>query len=214
MGSMSEHTSTPRRAHIVTAHPDSSSLTLAVASRIASELQAQGIPTSIEDLSATGFDPRMTVGDLDTYRAALEGRIVAPPADVLAQQRLVEDAGALVLVFPVYWWSVPAQVKGWIDRVVTAGWAWGLTRTGRERSVFADRPVHLVALTASDQDHYVRDGYDVAMEAQLRHGVLEYCRTGDGRLHWLWDAEGQPAQALEQARSVAAEVRESLERRA
>ena len=37
------------------------------------------------------------------------------------QQRL-DRADALVLVYPIYWWSFPAQLKGWIDRVFIQDW--------------------------------------------------------------------------------------------
>jgi putative NADPH-quinone reductase len=46
-----------------------------------------------------------------------------PPADVLAEQARIDRADALVLVFPIYWWSLPGLLKGWIDRVFVNGWA-------------------------------------------------------------------------------------------
>ncbi len=41
----------------------------------------------------------------------------SPPADVLAEQARIDRADTLVLVYPIYWWSMPALLKGWIDRV-------------------------------------------------------------------------------------------------
>ena len=42
----------------------------------------------------------------------------AVPAMVfqLCQQARIERADALAFVFPVWWWSFPAVLKGWIDR--------------------------------------------------------------------------------------------------
>ena len=44
-------------------------------------------------------------------------------ADVLAEQARIDRADTLVLVYPIYWWSMPALLKGWIDRVFSNGWA-------------------------------------------------------------------------------------------
>ncbi|MFJ6076038.1 NAD(P)H-dependent oxidoreductase [Streptomyces sp. NPDC093065] len=37
--------------------------------------------------------------------------------------RRVEVADRLAFIYPVYWWGMPAMMKGWIDRVFTEGWA-------------------------------------------------------------------------------------------
>nr|VUD28973.1 NAD(P)H oxidoreductase YRKL [Raoultella sp. NCTC 9187] len=54
----------------------------------------------------------------------------ATPAEVVAEQSRIDKADALVLVFPVYWWSMPGLLKGWIDRVFSNGWAYEETADG------------------------------------------------------------------------------------
>jgi NAD(P)H dehydrogenase (quinone) len=49
------------------------------------------------------------------------------PKDVLDQQEKVKRADALAFISPVYFVGFPAMLKGWIDRVFTLGFAFGLT---------------------------------------------------------------------------------------
>ena len=47
---------------------------------------------------------------------------------------------ALAFVFPVWWWSLPATTKGWIDRVWSNGWAYG-SRKLPHRSALSHGPI-------------------------------------------------------------------------
>src|SRR5690606_10841444 len=116
-------------ALVVVANPDPRSLTHAVARRIAAGVAEGGTANSSEiaDLATEGFDPRFTANDL-----AVHLELARPTRDVLAEQARIDHADALVLVYPVYWWSMPGLLKGWIDRVFTRGWAYDY---GREAGV-------------------------------------------------------------------------------
>jgi NAD(P)H dehydrogenase (quinone) len=52
------------------------------------------------------------------------------PKDVIAQQKKVAAADALAFVAPVHFCSFPSILKGWIDRVFTLDFAFGLTSEG------------------------------------------------------------------------------------
>lgn len=128
---------------VVTAHPDPNSLTLAVARQLARALE----PSSVEiaDLAAEGFDPRFTLADRRTY---LSGGHFAP--EVLAEQRRIDGADHLVLVFPVYWWSMPALLKGWIDRVFINGWAFEIDAENGMRRNLGRLTTHLIPVAGDD----------------------------------------------------------------
>jgi len=102
-------------ALIVTAHPDQHSHTHHIVSQVAQSIAAGGHSYEIADLAAEQFDPRFIQADFEQFKS------VAPsPADVVAEQRRrLDRTDALVLVYPIYWWSFPGQLKGWIDRVFT-----------------------------------------------------------------------------------------------
>lgn len=49
------------------------------------------------------------------------------PKDVLVQQKKVANGQALAFIAPVYFVGFPAMLKGWVERVFTLGFAFGLT---------------------------------------------------------------------------------------
>jgi NAD(P)H dehydrogenase (quinone) len=178
---------------VVVAHPDPSSLTHHIASRIADEL---GSTATVADLHREGFDPRFTLADKAAYDGA-----ASPPADVLREQERLDAVTDLVLVFPVYWWSLPALLKGWIDRVFSNGWAFDYEPgSGVIRKLDRLR-VHLVPVAGSDADLYDRHGYEVAIHTQVRHGILEYCGTREGATAYVFESE-----TLESPASVEAAI--------
>ncbi|QWP75164.1 NAD(P)H-dependent oxidoreductase [Lysobacter sp. K5869] len=156
-------------ALIVLAHPDPKSLTHAVAACVGEGVRAAGHSVELADLAAEGFDPRYGQADHDAYRE------LAPlPADVRAEQARIERADAVVLVYPVYWWSMPGLLKGWVDRVFSNNWAYA-TRDGRVVGQLQRLRVHLLGLGGADERSYVKHAYDVAMKTQIDHGVFDYC---------------------------------------
>ena len=159
-------------ALIVVAHPDPASLTHAVAARLAQGIAASGPahPFEIADLAAQGFDPTFTPADV-----ALHLTQAAPPPDVLAEHARLDRADALALVYPVYWWSFPGLLKGWIDRVFTNGWAYDASADGKLVKKLQRLPVHLVAIGGADMRTYDKHGYFGAMKTQIDHGIFGYC---------------------------------------
>lgn len=167
-------------ALIVVAHPDPASLTHAIAHHVAQGI-AHGVALSgppseaphsfeVADLAAEGFDPRFTQADVDLHLTRSN-----PPADVSAEHARLDRADALVLVYPVHWWSFPALMKGWIDRVFTNGWAYDAPPDGKVVKRLQRLQVHLVASGGADMRTYARHGYFGAMKTQIDHGIFGYC---------------------------------------
>ncbi|GLK55553.1 NAD(P)H dehydrogenase (quinone) [Methylopila capsulata] len=188
------------RSLIVFAHADPASLTHAVAARIAEGVVSTDAANVVEmaDLSAEGFDPRFSAADLALFR-----RQAGPPPDVLAEQARIDRADALVLVYPVYWWSMPGQLKGWIDRVFTNGWAYDETPDGGLVKHLGRLRVHLVGIGASDAGTYERRGYANAMRTQIDHGIFDFCGAQVATSEFLLaGGESFPASALDRARAI------------
>ena len=95
------------------------------------------------------------------------------PKDALAQQEKVAAADALAFIAPVHFCSFPAILKGWIDRVFTYGFAFGLTSDGWHGDIDGRIPLlhHQRALimtsTIFDQSAYdagIRDAISKVMD--------------------------------------------------
>ncbi|KQQ52647.1 NAD(P)H-dependent oxidoreductase [Plantibacter sp. Leaf314] len=175
---------------IVTTHPDPDSLTHHLAQRLATVLRSTSAPADVElaDLAAEGFDPRYTLADRHTYRV---GGDYTP--DVAAEQERLDRATDLVLVFPVYWWSTPALLKGWFDRVFVNGWAFGLDAEGGIVRKLDRLRIHLLPVAGDDAGVYDRHGYEQAMRTQLEHGIVDFCGARRGVTAFVHDSEREDA---------------------
>ena len=176
-------------ALIVVSHPDPQSLTHSVARSFAEGIEASGEHTTeIADLAAEGFDPAFNQADRSAY--LLQKPL---PTDILREQARIDQADALVLVYPVYWWSFPGQFKGWIDRVFANGWAYDEAPDGTLGKRLGRLAVHLVGIGGADGGTYARHGYDKAMRTQIDHGIFDFCGARVVTSEFLLDVNGQAA---------------------
>ncbi|MGF6233122.1 NAD(P)H dehydrogenase (quinone) [Inquilinus ginsengisoli] len=194
-------------ALIVVAHPDPRSLTHTVAARLAEGVSLAGHSAEIADLMAEGFDPRFNAND-----HAVHLKQAAPSADVLAEQARIDRADALVLVYPVYWWSMPGLLKGWIDRVFANGWAYDEIPGGKLEKKLGCLPVHLVALGGAGQGTYQRHGYSGAMKTQIDHGIFDFCGAPVVTSELLLPPDTQePGAHLDTARAIGGRLFQAAE---
>jgi len=187
-------------ALVVTAHPESTSLTHSIAAQIGEGISQSGPENSFEiaDLAAEGFDPRFTEADLAVHRKQ------APPSgDVAAEQARIDRADALVLVYPIYWWSMPGLLKGWIDRVFANGWAYAEGPDGKVAKKLQRLKIHLVGIGGADAGTFTRHGYFTAMKTQIDHGIFDYCGACVVTSEFLLDSQAATQTAhLEIARAI------------
>ncbi|MFB9315600.1 NAD(P)H-dependent oxidoreductase [Nocardioides plantarum] len=130
-----------RRALIVHAHPEPDSFSSAQAAAAADQLRAQGVDLRLVDLHAEGWDPVLAREQFldgpgyfkpqaEQLHAAAGGTLADPVRTQLDQ---LQEADLLVLSFPLWWFSMPAIMKGWVDRVFVMG-----ATFGGEHGIFAD----------------------------------------------------------------------------
>ncbi len=102
------------------------------------------------------------------------------PKDVVAQQQKVARAEGLVFIAPVYWCHFPAIMKGWFERVLNYGFAFGLTSVGWQGNVSGRVPMmkHQRALiitpTLFCEEDYERAGLKRAMTTIIDDWGLRY----------------------------------------
>jgi NAD(P)H dehydrogenase (quinone) len=120
---------------IVSVHPERRSLNASLASFAAEELRGAGHVVRTSDLyamkwkagvDADDFPDHSPAGRLDVMaasgRATEAGRLAE---DIAAEQEKLRWADAVILQFPLWWFSMPAVMKGWVDRVFTYNFGYG-----------------------------------------------------------------------------------------
>jgi NAD(P)H dehydrogenase (quinone) len=122
---------------IVCAHPEPVSFNTALRTAAVETLKKKGHEVKVSDLYAMKFDPVFKKEDFrsraDTsvfhpYPEALhasETKSFAP--DILAEMEKVKWADLIIFQFPIWFTSWPAIIKGWVDRVFQAGFAFTYT---------------------------------------------------------------------------------------
>jgi len=178
------------RVLIVFAHPVPGTYPFAVLSAFSQALEEGGATPTLLDLYEDGFDPRFTAEDHGHFWG---GPI---PGDVDRYHKLVEEADRLAFVFPVYWWGMPAMMKGWIERVFTGNWAYvygeGVEDRGKAglKGLLGNKPTILLGIGGSTERTYTRYRYDEAMRTAIDVGIFSYCGIRDVTSHYLFDVEG------------------------
>jgi len=117
------------RALVVVAHPNEASFTHAIATTTIDALQANGHVVTVRDLYAEGFSAAMTAAE----RAAYDSDTPVVSDQVAAYVADVTSTELLIFVYPTWWSSLPAIMKGWLDRVLVPGVAFGFNEHGKLR---------------------------------------------------------------------------------
>jgi len=121
----------PVNVLVIYCHPVAESFAAAAHTTVLNALATAGHEVTDLDLYAEGFDPVMSRQErLDYQNTARNNRSVRKYDDQLAA------ADAVVLVYPAWWYGMPAMLKGYFDRVWLPGVAFDVTPDGR---VLTDR---------------------------------------------------------------------------
>jgi NAD(P)H dehydrogenase (quinone) len=192
-------------ALVVVAHHRADSLTAHVAGLVAERLETAGHRIDLLNLHGEGFDPRMSVADQPDWN----DRDKVYSAETMRHQRRLLEADVVIPVFPVYWFSLPAILKGWIDRVWGYGFAYG-----RSRPRLAGKRMLWLGLLGAPADDPSVPPMREALEGQLRDGISFYCGMGEAAVELLFDAEAQPQSTDADGRLVMGRELEGAERRA
>lgn len=171
---------------VVHAHPEPKSFCTALKSTAVKEFERLGHEVKVSDLYTMGFQAVASVSDFgdrvdDDYCSyALEQRHGVSNGTLSADIQVELDklfwCDLIVFVFPLFWCSVPAILKGWIDRVFVSGRVYGGKRFYDRGGLTGRRA--LVALTLGGQEHmFGTSGIHGPLEDMLKHflqGTLAY----------------------------------------
>jgi len=179
---------------IVHAHPEPKSLNGSLTAFAVETLGGLGHAVQVSDLYAMRWK---AVADAEDFRDrasperlayaaesrnAYRGGTQAP--DVLAEQRKLLWADAVILQFPLWWFSMPAILKGWFERVYAYGFAYGVGPHGGERwgdrygeGTLLGRRAMISATIGGREPHYGPRGVNGALDdvlVPIQHGMLFY----------------------------------------
>lgn len=179
---------------LVFAHPEPRSLNGALRDVAIAELKAQGHEVRISDLYADGWKSQVDRADFPAQAAAARFRPAVVSSEAFAGDTLTDDvkgeiekllwADVLLLQFPLWWFSMPAILKGWVDRVYAYGFAYGVGEHSDKRwgdrygeGRLAGKRAMLIVTTGGWEEHYSARGINGPIDDLLfpiNHGILYY----------------------------------------
>jgi putative NADPH-quinone reductase len=162
---------------VVLAHPNPDSFSHAILDRVVSTLANREHSVSVIDLYGLDYSPALTRAELSAYPTS------EPAIDpmVIEHTRLIQECSTIVFVYPTWWSSMPAILKGWIDRTMLPGIAFsvdpqtlklqpGLTNVRRLIGISTFGGPRLASLV-------VRDNGSKIVTRSLRAVCHRRCRT-------------------------------------
>lgn len=182
------------RVLVVLAHPERQSLNAALSRVIVEELEVGGHEVRVSELYAMKWKSDVDRDDfpglpehvpLHVAKASARAyRTQQLTGDVKSEQEKLLWADTVIIQFPLWWFTMPAILKGWVDRVFACGFAYGVGEHNDKRwgdrygeGVFAGKRAMLVVTTGGWEQHYSERGINGPMEDLLfpiNHGILFY----------------------------------------
>ena len=162
---------------VVLAHPNPDSFSHAIVDRVVCALANRDHAVSVIDLYSLDYSAALTRAELAAYPTS------EPAIDpmVIEHTRLIQECSTIVFVYPTWWSSMPAILKGWIDRTMLPGVAFsvdpqtlklqpGLTNVRRLMGITTFGGPRLASLV-------VRDNGSKIVTRSLRAVCHRRCRT-------------------------------------
>lgn len=175
------------RVFIIHAHPEERSFNGARTGAALEALAAAGHAVEVSDLYRMGFDPVpdrrnfTTVADPacfkqqaeETFAGAHDGLV----PEIMAEQEKLFRCDALILQFPLWWFGLPAILKGWVDRVFAAGGRIYGGGKWYDRGVFAGKRAMCSVTIGGGEPMYSAHGINGPIDTILfpiNHGMLYF----------------------------------------
>jgi NAD(P)H dehydrogenase (quinone) len=179
---------------LVYAHPEPRSLNGSIRDFTVDRFVRAGHTVEVSDLYAMRWKASIDADDFpqrdpgqpfrpsaDSKRAFAEA---AQTPDVAAEQDKLRRADLVIFQFPMWWFSMPAIMKGWFERVYAYGFAYGVGEHSEQRwgerygeGAFRGKRAMLVVTTGGWAEHYSQRGINGPIDELLfpiQHGMLFY----------------------------------------
>ncbi len=186
------------KAFVILAHPERKSFNGALFDVAISTLRDAGHEVRTSDLYGMGYNPVSdrrnfkTVKDPDYLKLQIEEKHASEmqgfASDVEAELQKLEWCDLMIWQCPLWWFGVPAILKGWADRTLAMGRTYGGSRL-YANGVYRGKRALLSMTTGGPAEAYSRDGLNGDINAILRpiqRGI--FCFIGFDvlrpQMHW------------------------------
>lgn len=154
---------------IIYSHLNPKSFTKAIVDKVAALVKAKGEELEIIDLISDKFNPLFEMHDVESMFMGKE-----TPEDVKKYQEKIANADKLTIVYPLWWGQMPAQLKGFFDRVFANGFAFEYTKEG-PKGLLKDKTAQIFVNTGTPNEVYESTGMFDAINRVNEGGLFAFC---------------------------------------
>ena len=176
---------TDMKTLIIYTHPHEGSYCSAILKVVQRGLKKGGHACKIINLDKDGFDPVMRTKDLKAFaelgRGMTESLMDLDPI-VLRYKKKLEWAERIVMIFPIWWMTLPAMMKGFVDKVIFPGVAYEM-EDGRLRSRLRNLRQVTVITTMNTPAEVYSDIFGNSIEGSLIKGTFNQIGIHDAE--WI-----------------------------
>jgi NAD(P)H dehydrogenase (quinone) len=153
---------------VIATHPSLKSFNHAVVETYTSALIERGHHVECRDLYASNFNPVLSARDLAAVPHGKASR------DIRAEQAAIRRADVLTLISPLWWSGFPAMLKGYLDRVFCAGFAYVIK--GEEYLPGLSGKKGVIITTSGATSEELKSGGTLrALRIIHDQGLMEFC---------------------------------------
>lgn len=132
---------------VILAHPKPGSFNHAIGDVVCQNLKELGHEPIFHDLYAEKFDPVLPLEELNAPDELL-------PELVLKHSAEITESQGMIFIHPNWWGGPPAILRGWIDRVVRAGFAYRFSADGTV-PMFTGKTVQIFSTSNTPRDYEI-----------------------------------------------------------
>lgn len=176
-----------KKVLVIHAHPESKSFCSSLKNETISYFQSQGAEVKVSDLYSMGFNPVGGPRDFtelqnpEYFKYQME-QVNAFQNDLFvsslkAEMDKLEWCDTLIFNFPLWWFGLPAILKGWVDRVFAMGLTYGAGKGVYDKGTYHDKTAFLTITTGGPEIAYGPAGKNGELETILypiQHGMLYF----------------------------------------
>ena len=152
----------------VFAHPSPRCFNRDILGAVRGTAAAKGHEFTVRDLYAEGFNPVLSEEDLESFNRGIV------PGDIQNMQDAVTAADIVAIIHPIWWFGIPAILKGWIERVFAYGFAYGHDSRGVKPLLFGKKAIIVNTAGAAEGPVYDATGFKDAMIKLTDQGIYNF----------------------------------------
>ena len=185
---------------IVYSHPYEKSFNHAILETLDQELQKLGRETRVRDLYAMNFNPVLSAADMQGFARG------EYPEDLAREHEHVRWADMLVFICPIWWGGLTAQLRGYMDRVFSNGFAYRETEGGLEK-LLTDKKAFTINTIGAPAYVYEKAGHFRCMDQILDQIAFDFSGIQSAGHKYFGSVSGcsddERRQMLEEVRGLA-----------